>query len=685
MADTITVKIAPLPRGTYSSSATYAKLDVVSYNGSSYMAIKAVPTGTVPTNTTYWQLLAEKPTISTGSITTAMLADGSVTSAKLGSNAVTSAKIASNAVTSAKIADGNITTAKLADESVTLEKLSDEVEEQIYNGYPTDIAKGTIASFPDGADNVPFKSHEVSISPIQDLNGYDSPWVGGAGKNLLPETAVELGAYGTTGSKSENGNAVYRRFAVTLKAGTYTFSTSLSNAYILRMYANGTNTAISSARSSYTFTLSADSEVKFCFRNSSSTEITESFTCQIESGSTVTAFVPYSNICPITGWTGANVVRTGKNFLNTENISNGSSGGVSVVRNADGSLTLNGTTTNAIILTGNIFTGYYGSGTAQNDGKRHIPVGRYWLSTGHTTAQGVAIQIYGTNNLSGTSNLVQIGAWGTSGYINVPDNLRYNFARLYISANTTLNNVVVNPMLYYAPTNISDMEYEQGTEQRASISFSSAGTVYGGTLDVKSGVLTVTHVLANVSDRSNWTKLSSQDHTFYSTFTGKAYGRDNVISDSYKQPPSTSGYVDGQINGSPSNTAIYITDYRYSTASDFMANCGDVQFVYPLATPLTYQLTPTQINSLLGENNVWSDTGETEVIYRADTSLYIQKLTGSTEDDMVANQNIAIHKYFMVGNQLYYSTSAITTGQKIVVGTNCTLTNLADALNALNA
>ena len=86
MASSINVKIAPLPRGDYSSSATYAKLDVVSYNGSSYMAIKAVPTGTVPTNTTYWQLLAEKPTIGDGSITTNMLADGAVTADKLDSS-----------------------------------------------------------------------------------------------------------------------------------------------------------------------------------------------------------------------------------------------------------------------------------------------------------------------------------------------------------------------------------------------------------------------------------------------------------------------------------------------------------------------------------------------------------------------------------------------------------------------
>lgn len=46
------------PKGAYSAGTTYATGESVSYtDGSSYVAIQET-TGNVPTNTTYWQLLA---------------------------------------------------------------------------------------------------------------------------------------------------------------------------------------------------------------------------------------------------------------------------------------------------------------------------------------------------------------------------------------------------------------------------------------------------------------------------------------------------------------------------------------------------------------------------------------------------------------------------------------------------
>lgn len=47
-------------RGTFSSGATYASGDVVTYLGSSYICILATSGSNLPTNATYWSLLAQK-------------------------------------------------------------------------------------------------------------------------------------------------------------------------------------------------------------------------------------------------------------------------------------------------------------------------------------------------------------------------------------------------------------------------------------------------------------------------------------------------------------------------------------------------------------------------------------------------------------------------------------------------
>lgn len=49
------------------------------------------------------------------------------------------------------------------------------------------------------------------------------------------------------------------------------------------------------------------------------------------------------------------------------------------------------------------------------------------------------------------------------------------------------------------------------------------------------------------------------------------------------------------------------------------------EVVYKLATPITVQLTPTEVKTLLGTNNVWADSGDVEVTYKADIQKYIDK------------------------------------------------------------
>lgn len=50
-------RVLLMPKGDYDPTATYEMLDIVSYDRSSYIA-KGTTTGNLPTNTTYWQLLA---------------------------------------------------------------------------------------------------------------------------------------------------------------------------------------------------------------------------------------------------------------------------------------------------------------------------------------------------------------------------------------------------------------------------------------------------------------------------------------------------------------------------------------------------------------------------------------------------------------------------------------------------
>lgn len=287
----------------------------------------------------------------------------------------------------------------------------------------------------------PAQALSVKLEPVQDLNGYDNPWPAGGGKNLYPNFSISGSDVGVTivhnsadESYTVSGiSSAYRGFLATstfiLEAGTYTLSRTANNSSAtennLRMEIRSTDGLITYAESvgSGGFTLSADTEVKARIVVGKGgvdfgTGITYRF--QIETGSTATAWSPYSNLCPISGWTGANV---------------------------------------------------YHSGADTSDATTY------------------------------------------------------------------------------------------------SITFpSEAGTVYGGTLDVTTGKLTVTH--GNIASYSG------------ETMPGRWISSMDVYS----------------AGGTPTTGA---------------------QVVYELATPQTYQLTPTEVTLLLGENNIWSD-GEMTLTYLAD-------------------------------------------------------------------
>ena len=229
------------------------------------------------------------------------------------------------------------------------------------------------------------------------------------------------------------------------------------------------------------------------------------------------------------------------------------------------------------------------------------------------------------------------------------------------------------------------------------ISFASAGTVYGGTLDVTSGMLTVTHKGVDMGTLA-WVYRSGNVSVFSVPISdmkaAPSVGTEfaDVIADAYTMAYNASSnstlvsaLATGQMGTLRTGASVYVGDGSYSTAAAFKAAVTGQTLVYELAQPISVQLDPVSVASLIGNNNIWSDTGSVASCeYRADTKLYLEKLT-NPDSDMVADSNITSGSYFMVNNNLYLATANIANGGAITPGTNCTATNLAAALNAINS
>lgn len=172
-----------------------------------------------------------------------------------------------------------------------------------------------------------------------------------------------------------------------------------------------------------------------------------------------------------------------------------------------------------------------------------------------------------------------------------------------------------------------------------------AGTVYGGTLDVVSGVLTVEAIL-EVFDQISGDGIQSQiDYCFSNTgvstvgdYTRVAFGvRDdiqrsdyNLVSSSYNFKMCNMlkhyfAYNDESAHWYR-NTSLYaffpslLVGTTATSVISYLTSIKDtnpLSIWTPLTTPITYQLTPQQISSLLGQNNIWSDAGSVTVEYQS--------------------------------------------------------------------
>lgn len=283
------------------------------------------------------------------------------------------------------------------------------------------------------------------------------------------------------------------------------------------------------------------------------------------------------NVRPITGWTGANVQHSGLNLFKKAD-SDDFGGTLS----ADGLTVTTQETTNS---------GNWNMARLALNKPFTVKNGQsVYLSFDLRVTSGTLEQVLGLQ-LMNSSNQGMNG-WRTGVSIPTPSS---SWQRYKASLPITASGTVVS--LYFQGKNASgavvevsnimlscDPKYDYvpfDAFDTYPISWQTeAGTVYGGTLDVTTGLLTVTH--ANIA-----------------SYNGESINEPWISSEDV--------YSEG---GTPTTGA---------------------QVVYPLATPQTYQLTATEVKTLLGDNAIWADTGDTTVDYRADPTLYCNKfLTLST-------------------------------------------------------
>lgn len=532
-----------------------------------------------------------------------------------------------------------------------LEEVFSKVREQV-GSYKT--ASGSLVSFADGAD-LPMPSFICDIDAVQDLHGYDGPWVGGAGKNKLQNTETTQEMNGITftvnsdGSVTANGtataDAVLSIIVDTSKLyGDLYFvgcSGGSNNTYNVLMWdatANarpkkwdGTTASVNSIDGTF-------QEVKIVQGNTVKMQL------RVMSGKTVNnvkfypmiclstetdpTFAPYSNICPISGHTGIDAWVRGKNLLllTLDNVKALNTYGTwdGNVYNTQLGVTFTFTTNNEGSITSIKADGTSSSRNVTLYLQQNITNSTYpnEMTVSGCPSGGGSSTYKVRCQMQPSPNTVIVDDFGEGANFTVPNDGNSYQVIIRIQRGVTVSNLMFYPMI--RPASIQDSTFEPYNPQSQTIQVSwqtEAGEVFGGYVDLVSGVLTIDKASVNLKDLT-WTLNGNTQHAFDSTITDRKQGRilnDQNISNAYKMYDSgtLANYSSGFAFGN--NIRIYVKDDRATTVEDIMSifNAESTVIVYELETPITYQLTPTQIKSLKDDiTNAWCSTGDIKTQYQ---------------------------------------------------------------------
>lgn len=488
-----------------------------------------------------------------------------------------------------------------------VDKESDRLANLLLGTYPQEtITDVPIASFDDGADNVPIKSLTVAIEPQQDFHGYDHPWPAGGNINLLDYANASVGS--TTVKFNEINLTANQQYC-------FTYYGAVNVSIIIYDHSSGDRISTSSYTKVYTYMPTADVVIDASFYNSDGITAAENM-FQLEKGSTSSPWSPYSNICPITGFTKANVMRTGKNLFDPAVYS--------TYYQNDG-----------------IYRGYI-----DNVGKIIIRVPSSLLNTVCTfsayldlTNSGTLMNAYAEAIVANEKIIGTKVVKGTVGRSVVTFTPTSNRDCIHITFGSNGHNECT---FYGVQLELGSTatDYEPYISNQIPIAFpTEAGPVYGGTLTINSDgsvdlvVKTMKYTITGTETNYRFDiQQTSMSNSVLRVITSKggiknnANQRCNYASYNENAWEASTLRANTFVIGTEGNaylqlsTSVAMTVDNYKTL--FAAN--PLEIVAELATPITYQLTPQQLTTLLGTNNIWADTGNIKSLtYRADLGKYI--------------------------------------------------------------
>lgn len=509
----------------------------------------------------------------------------------------------------------------------------------------TETTSGNPAVIDNMSNLVQVDDLQIAIEPVQDLHGYDSPWVGGAGKNLCAGVAPSSrDASGitytfvndgeeltnhititgtTTANNADSGNKIIggtNAKPITFKAGqTYSVVMyGVETVPVMRLFlrdSSGTNLWYGdSTTGKWTFTPTEDITVdryQLRVRNNGSVMNVDAY-FQIEEGNTATAWTPYENICPISGHTSATVTSALKNLL--QNTSSSSTNhGITFTKQSDSTVVANGTADGdasfIINFTWNLDDGDYQLSGCAEGGSADKYYCFLWDRDANTRAKD-----WDGNASESSFNPTQIVK------VRLEHGVNYGFY-LRVKAGVTVNNITFYPMIcakYHGTV------YIKYTAKTATIDL--GGTRYGGSVDLNSGVLTIDKEFVEVTETSGFglfdhgtTAAGGYYFGIRKTFNTAeliTINPDGYFSHGDYSRTTVAGHWRAYTDTNHRIAIVILSDTDITTTAEANAflqaqrEAGKpLQVLYPLITPTTVQLTPSTLQLASGVTYNFADTG----------------------------------------------------------------------------